>query len=208
MSSLCRRTTNWQVSHTVPFGSNLVNQFRFGYVEATAVQHGATAPQSDIDPLQLTGVFTGLADDQRSYPAVGFAGVGSGLSGGGSAVNDYQSSNQPMWDISNTTTWIRGRHTLNFGANFRKWSLQRDLANDFLGQFTFSGFFTDPRIPNPANPATFCREPAIMRSPTSCWDTSPARAFSNRRLQRCGPSGNPRQFNFLYSRLTCRMIGK
>ena len=49
---------------------------------------------------------------------------------------------QPMWDISNTTTWIRGNHTLNFGANFRKWSLQRDLANDFLGQFTYSGFFT------------------------------------------------------------------
>ena len=47
-----------------------------------------------------------------------------------------------MWDVSNTTTTIRGRHTLNFGANYRKWSLQRDLANDFLGQFTFSGFFT------------------------------------------------------------------
>ena len=50
-----------------------------------------------------------------------------------------------MWDISNTTTWIRGRHTLNFGANYRKWSLQRDLANDFLGQVTFSGFFTGNR---------------------------------------------------------------
>ena len=57
-------------------------------------------------------------------------------------MNDYQASNQPMWDLSNTTTWIHGRHTLNFGANYRKWSLQRDLANDFLGQFTFSGFFT------------------------------------------------------------------
>ena len=47
-----------------------------------------------------------------------------------------------MWDLGNTTTWIRGRHTFYFGANYRKWSLQRDLANDFLGQFTFSGFFT------------------------------------------------------------------
>ncbi len=112
-----QKTRNWQVSHTLPIASNLVNQFCFGYVGATAVQHGASAPQSDIDPLKLTGVFTGLPDDQRSYPAVGFGGVGGGLSGGGSAVNDFQSSYQPMWDISNTTTRIRGRHTLNFGLN-------------------------------------------------------------------------------------------
>ncbi len=40
-----------------------------------------------------------------------------------------------MWDVSNTTTWITGNHTLNFGANYRRWWLQRDLANDFLGNF-------------------------------------------------------------------------
>ena len=57
-------------------------------------------------------------------------------------MNDYTASYQPMWDVSNTTTWVHGRHTLNFGGNYRRWWLQRDLANDFLGQFTFSGFFT------------------------------------------------------------------
>ena len=40
----------------------------------------STAPQADIDPLKLTGVFTNLNDEQRSYPAVGFGGVGRGLS--------------------------------------------------------------------------------------------------------------------------------
>ncbi|MBL8205585.1 MAG: TonB-dependent receptor [Blastocatellia bacterium] len=181
-----QKTTNWQVSHTVPLGSNLVNQFRFGFVEASAVQHGATAPQSDLDPLQLTGVFTGLPDDQRSYPAVGFGGVGTGLSGGGSAVNDYQSSYQPMWDISNTTTWIRGRHTLNIGANFRKWNLQRDLANDFLGQFTFSGFFTGNRT----------RDNAIADFLLGYF--SGASVFQPAGFGVAGKTGNPRQFNFLY----------
>ena len=137
-----QNTRNWQVSHSMPISSNLVNQFRIGYVGARADQHGATAPQADIDAVGLTGVFTDLSDDQRTYPAIGFGGTGTGLAGAGSAVNDYQASYQPMWDVSNTTTTIRGRHTLNFGANYRKWSLQRDLANDFLGQFTFSGFFT------------------------------------------------------------------
>jgi hypothetical protein len=181
-----QKTRNWQVSHSMPIGSNLVNQFRFGYVGATAVQHGAPAPQSDIDPLRLTGVFTGLPDIQRTYPAVGFGGVGAGLSGGGSAVNDYQSSYQPMWDASNTTTWIRGSHTLNFGANFRKWSLQRDLANDFLGQFTFSGFFTGNKT----------RDNAIADFLLGYF--SGASVFQPAGFSVAGRTGNPRQFNFLY----------
>ncbi len=181
-----QKTKNWQVSHSLPISANLVNQFRIGYVEASAVQHGATAPQSDIDPLQLTGVFTGLADDQRSYPAVGFGGVGTGMSGGGSAVNDYQSSNQPMWDISNTTTWLRGRHTLNFGANFRQWSLQRDLANDFLGQFTFSGFFTGNKT----------RDHAVADFLLGYF--SGASVFQPAGFSVAGRTGNPREFNFLY----------
>ncbi len=181
-----QKTTNWQISHTIPFSSTLVNQFRFGYVEATANQHGATAPQSDIDPLKLTGVFTGLPDDQRSYPAVGFGGVGAGLSGGGSAVNDYQASYQPMWDISNTTTWIRGKHTLNLGLNFRKWSLQRDLANDFLGQFTYSGFFTGNKT----------RDNAVADFLLGYFSGSSV--FQPAGFSVAGKTGNPRQFNFLY----------
>jgi Carboxypeptidase regulatory-like domain len=181
-----QKTKNWQISHTIPISSSLVNQFRFGYVEASAVQHSTTAPQSDIDPLQLTGVFTGLPDDQRSYPAVGFGGVGAGLSGGGSAVNDFQASNQPMWDISNTTTWIRGRHTLNFGGNFRKWSLQRDLANDFLGQFTFSGFFTGNKT----------RDNAVADFLLGYF--SGASVFQPAGFSVQGKTGNPREFNFLY----------
>lgn len=181
-----QKTRNWQVSHTLPISSNLVSQSRVGYVGATAIQHGAPAPQSDIDPLGLTGVFTGLPDDQRSYPAVGFGGTGAGLSGGGSAVNDFQSSYQPMWDISNTTTWVRGSHTLNFGANFRKWSLQRDLANDFLGQFTFSGFFT----------GNGTRDHAIADFLLGYF--SGASVFQPAGFSVEGKTGNPRQFNFLY----------
>jgi hypothetical protein len=181
-----QETRNWQVSHVVPLSPTLVNQFRIGYVEATANQHGATAPQADIDPLQLTGVFTTLSDEQRTYPAVGFSGAGTGLSGGGSAVNDYQASTQPMWDLSNSTTWIRGRHTLTFGANYRDWSLQRDLANDFLGQFTFSGFFTGNQT----------RDHAVADFLLGYF--SNASSFQPAGFSVEGRSGNPREFNFMY----------
>jgi hypothetical protein len=194
-----QQTRNWQVSHTIPFGANLVNQFRLGYIQARADEHGPAAPQSDIDALQLTGVFTGIPDVQRTYPAVGFAGAGSGLAGGGSAVNDYTTSFQPMWDISNTTTWIHGNHTLNIGANFRKWSLQRDLANDFLGQFTYSGFFTDPRLPDPADPTKTLpatRDHAIADFLLGYF--SGASVFQPAGFGVEGAVGNPRQFNYWY----------
>ena len=181
-----QETENWQISHTAPIGATFINESRFGYVRALANQHGATADQADIDAVALSGVFTNLDDQQRSYPSVGFGGNGSGLSGGGSAVNDYQTSNQPMWDMSNGSTWIRGNHTFKFGANFRQWSLQRDLANDFLGQFTFRGFFTGD-----AN-----------------WDHAVADMllghYSNASVFQPGGfsvgdlAGNPRDFNFWY----------
>ena len=162
-----QETENWQVSHTAPIGANFINESRFGYVRALANQHGATADQGDIDAVALSGVFDNLNDDQRSYPSVGFGGNGSGLSGGGSAVNDYQTSNQPMWDMSNGSTWIRGNHTFKFGANFRQWSLQPDLANDFLGSSPSGAF-------SPAMPT------GTTRSRTCCWATTAMPASSSR----------------------------
>ena len=181
-----QKTRNWQVSHSVPIGAKLVNQFRFGYVGATANQHGTTADQADVDALALTGVFTTLNDDQRSLPGVSFVNLGAGLKGGGSAVNDYQASYQPMWDMSNTTTWIRGRHTLNFGANYRRWSLQRDLANDFLGNIRFSGFFTGNKT----------QDNAIADMLLGYY--SDASVFQPAGFSVGNLSGNPRQFNYWY----------
>ena len=137
-SPFVQDTNNWQVSHTLPIRSNLVNQFRVGRVDARADQSGIACPQADIDFLQLTGVFTDIPDNQRECPQIGI----QGYSGTGGAVNAYRASNQPMWDISNTTTWISGNHTLNFGVNYRRWWLQRDLATGFLGDYGFNVGFT------------------------------------------------------------------
>ena len=69
-----QNTKNWQVSHTWPIKSNVVNVFRVGRVEALANQEGIGCPQADLDFLGLTGVFSNIPDPQRGCPGVGMQG--------------------------------------------------------------------------------------------------------------------------------------
>jgi outer membrane receptor protein involved in Fe transport len=170
-------TNNWQVSHSWPILNTLVNQFRIGRVDARADQHGIACPQGDVDFLAVTGTFTTIPDDQRECPSIGML----GYSGTGGAVNAYTASNQPMWDISNTTTWVRGSHTLNFGVNYRRWWLQRDLATGFLGNYAYNVGFTGNVIAD-----------MLLGYYSGVGIFQPA-AFSVP-----GAAGNPREFNFKY----------
>ncbi len=191
--SFVEDTTNWAVSHTLTIGPTLVNQFRFGYLEATANQGGFPAPQADVTALGLTGVFDSLSDPQRVYPSIGFN--NGGFSGVGGAINAYTASNQPMWDFADSLTWVRGNHTLGFGVEYRRWQLNRDLADNFLGNFNFAGYFTG----NPSDPSST----TLMKQDWAVADMllgyySEAAVFQPGGFGVGGQSGNPRQFNLSY----------
>jgi Carboxypeptidase regulatory-like domain len=170
-------THNWQVSHSWPMRNTVVNQFRMGRVDARADQHGIPCPQADVDFLNVTGVFTGIPDNQRECPSIGI----NTYDGTGGAINAYTASNQPMWDISNTTTWVKGQHTLNFGFNYRRWWLQRDLATGFLGNYAYNVGFTGNLVAD-----------MLLGYYSGVGVFQPA-AFSVP-----GAAGNPREFNFKY----------
>jgi outer membrane receptor protein involved in Fe transport len=77
---------------------------------------------------------------------------------------------------------IRGSHTLNFGFNYRRWWLQRDLATGFLGSpYNFNIGFTGNRVAD-----------YLLGYYTNVGLFQPA-AFSVP-----GQAGNPREFNFKY----------
>jgi hypothetical protein len=182
-------TTNWQVSHTWPIQNNIVNVFRIGRVGALANIEGTPCPQSDVDFLQLTGVFTNIPDPQRGCPGVGI----QGFANVGGAVNDYTASNQPMWDVSNTTTWITGNHTIKFGANYRRWWLQRDLANDFLGNWGgFNVGFTAPPGVSPG-PDNYVADFLL-----GYYGSNGVSVFQPGPFPVEGKVGNPREFNLWY----------
>ena len=130
--------TNWQVSHTINLGPTKVNNFRFGYLHATAPQGAAPGltPSADfVSSLGLTGTFQTFSALQLTYPGVGF---NSGYDATGGSGNAYTGSEQPAWEFADSFSMVKGRHTIGMGVDYRTWKLQRNLADDFLGDYTFN----------------------------------------------------------------------
>jgi hypothetical protein len=177
-------TTNWAITHTINFGPSIVNEFHFGRMNTTTDQTGFPASQTDVTALGLTGVFQNLNDLQRIYPYIQFAnlaGQGAALSVAGGAVNAYTTSNNPMWQFGDTLTMNRGKHTLSFGADYKRWVLNRDVADNFLGNYTFAGYASGNQVAD------------MLLGYYSAAAAFVPGAFSNPSV-----AGNPRQYNFQY----------
>jgi hypothetical protein len=56
----------------------------------------------------------------------------------GSQGNDTTTSDIPTWQFSDTLTFVKGRHTISTGFDYRRWLQRRDLSADFLGNFNYS----------------------------------------------------------------------
>jgi len=127
-------STSWGVSHTIPLGQNMVNSFRFGRLEPIANQLGVDAPQSDINKLGLTGIFTKIPSGQNTYPSVT---VDNNIGRIGSANNGITLSYVPMWEFADSLTINKGKHSFSTGFDYRNWIQARNLAGGYNGGFGF-----------------------------------------------------------------------
>ncbi len=125
---------SWEVSHTINLGQSQVNNFRFGYLSANAPEGSAAPPASVISALGETGTFTKFAALQQTWPNVGL----TTYSSGGGPVNSYSGSYSPQWEFADSYTWIKGRHTIGLGIDYRHWTITRNLDDDFYGDWSFS----------------------------------------------------------------------
>jgi hypothetical protein len=158
--------TSWTISHTVNFGKSMVNNFRFGHLTANAPFGGPQITSDAVSALALTGVFTKFSALQQTWPAVSLTQFGRG----GGNVNSYTGSEGPTWEYADGFSWIKGRHTLGFGADYRHWHLIRNLDDDFYGNWTFIGSTVKATQPG-APPRPDCAVRAT-RWPTCCWATT------------------------------------
>ena len=137
VGSFVENNESWTVSHTISLGHNMINNFRFGHLEAIANQVGFPASEADVTTMGITGSYPNLSKfpTNQTYPQIN---LNAGFATVGSQVNDLTTSDVPMWDFADSFTVIKGKHTIAVGFDFRRWIQKRNLADDFLGDYGYS----------------------------------------------------------------------
>ena len=173
--------TNWAVQHTISFGAsaNKINQFSFGRMFSKSNSGGIDGPADLPTRLGFTNVFTNLSGGARLYPRIAFNNTNYSQFGGG--LNAYEISESPMWQFVDNLTLIRGAHSITVGGDYKRWNLQRNVANNFLGNFQFSNFATGDPFGD-----------FILGTYSSAGGSGPAP------IQVPGSIGDPYQYNFQY----------
>jgi hypothetical protein len=169
-----QETRNWQATHTWPIRNNLVNVLRIGHLDARVETRGHPCPEAWIDALRLTGLFDLPPGTLRKCPVVRYG--ANNWIGGAQFAGSV--SHQPMWDVSNTTTWVTGPHTLTFGAHVRRWWIERETGADEAGGYRFDASFTGDPLPD------------FLLGVYSLASVGQPTAYS--------ALGNPKEFNFFY----------
>jgi hypothetical protein len=186
------KSQSWEISHTIPLGKSMVNNFRFGKLEPVANQGGFPASESDVSAMGITGVFS-PAPLYRLYPTL----TPSGFAGFGSQGNDASTSDVPMWQFGDSLTMVHGKHTVGIGFEYRNWIQKRNLSADFLGNF---GYGSNTVLQN----STGCTTPTgLCGTGNSVADMllgyyNGASTFQPGPFSPTGVAGNLNQYHFLY----------
>ena len=134
--NLRTHTVNLVAGWTHVFSSNLLNEFRFGWMH---VNGGQTSPNSGVDFAALSGL-QGIAPSalDMGYPNVSFGGAFA-------TVGDpvlFTTRNNHDFEFYNNIVWHRGKHTVKFGAYWFHFDFQPANPNNARGTFSFTNRWT------------------------------------------------------------------
>ncbi len=136
----------WRVNHDYIFSPSVLNHFTLGV-------------DRYVNPFMNTSVgkgwdkalgITGMPEDLGAFPQISFAG------GTGAPINMGLTSNglsaQTRYSISESLTWIHGRHNMKFGFSHWRYSTNSRNQSTTAGSFTFNNQMTSqpnsPRLSN------------------------------------------------------------
>ncbi len=134
------------IEETHLFSSNLVNEFRFGYIH----QDYAYSPPFQNEPLSANLGIVNANVNALNQPDPTLGG-GALIGGNGTQIaytGDYGLYNVPQdtWQETDNLSWVKGKHTMKFGADV----IRRQV--DFFRPLTGKGFFN--MCGNGTSPAT------------------------------------------------------
>ena len=134
--NLRTHTINLVAGWTHVFNSNLLNEFRFGWMH---VNGGQTSPNSGVDFVALSGL-QGVAPSalDMGYPNVSFGGAFATV--GDPAL--FTTRNNHDFEFYDNVVWHRGTHTVKFGAYWFHFDFQPANPTNARGTFAFTNRWT------------------------------------------------------------------
>ena len=128
------------ITHTHQFSANKVNELRAGFSRFIS----SFIPE-DLVSLQDIG-----ADRPNSgeVPGVYFLAI-TGLFSAGTGVNDERGTISNNYNLSNTFSWIKGKHTFRFGGEGTQYQLNRFNKFALRGALTFGATSSGAATPTP-----------------------------------------------------------
>ena len=140
-------TTSWALAanYQRTFSPNLLNEFRFGDTRRTVARTAATLASSAGSALNIPGI-PAYAQFPDTLPTFTFGGAYQQL---GSPANTATDFNTSVSEVADTLTWVRGRHTVKAGFDWRWERLNVIQPPSPTGSFAFSTLGSD--LPGVAN---------------------------------------------------------
>jgi hypothetical protein len=122
------RTHNYLISETHTFSPNLVNEFRYAFLPRFFLSSSPSLDKNAAERIGLRGV-SGRAFPQ--FVITGMTGVGrSGPFRGSSPIDDRQ--------VQDSLMYVRGRHILKLGGEYRWGAFGDNTDTNPSGQFNFN----------------------------------------------------------------------
>jgi hypothetical protein len=124
------RTLNGTIAWSHTFAPALLNEARFGANRYT--NDLANGDQSSAASIGLPNL-----NSANGIPTITFAAGGLEMLGGQPWFNREQ--NETTWLLSDTISWLQGRHAVRFGGEFSRYLYNTRGANNQRGTITFDG---------------------------------------------------------------------
>ena len=143
-------TTAWAfaANHQRAFTANVLNEVRFGDTRRGVVRAAAQLSSAAGAALSIPGI-PSTARFPNTLPTFTFAGAYQQL---GSPVNTASDFNTSVSEVADTLTWVRGRHTVKAGFDWRWERLNVIQPPSPTGSFAFNAIGSD--LPGTANTGT------------------------------------------------------
>jgi hypothetical protein len=134
-----------------------INEVRFGYSRYRTSFAGLDGNSDPANFGTSTSPFN-LGSGKLGLPEIDFSGVFENLGASGFSIPRGRVSQS--YQILDNFTWLKGRHTIKFGGEYRRASISS--FNDNLGRGIFAFFGEDP--------STFALCPGLATDPAACSD--------------------------------------